>query len=226
MQATTFFGDLPNCKCIALWREVTSPTLPLSIKLYISFIWQKVKQCVKAPGPLVFVFVSMGPYGIKNFKTLILLHNFCQIWAKLQDKSGSKLGIKSYKCFEDLQKNKYFVAHWNFNMGAHGKIVKLAISWKRLILEWNEWKLRTYGSNECTCKDLRVGAFHVWFPEFSLRSFAALCKISDFQKLLCPQFASNNQTFQKACNGENTSYYVFGDLPNFKRFITWFGFKP
>ncbi len=39
-----------------------------------------------------------------------------------------------------------------------------------------------------------LGAFNVWFFEFSLGSFLALCKISDvkiFKRLLLAQFSSN-----------------------------------
>ncbi len=44
------------CQTLSIWHgEVTSATLPLSIKLS-GFIWRKVKQSVKAPGLFVFVF--------------------------------------------------------------------------------------------------------------------------------------------------------------------------
>ncbi len=68
------------------------------------------------------------------------------IWAKLYVKYGSHRGIYSYRYFGDLPKFKNFVALWNFNMGVNGKILKCAISWKRLIVERNGRKFGTRGT--------------------------------------------------------------------------------
>ena len=46
----------------------------------------------------------------------------------------------------DLPKFKNFMALWNFNTGIDGKILKCAISWKRLIVERNGRKFAILGT--------------------------------------------------------------------------------
>ena len=58
-----------------------------------------------------FVCVNMGPYGSKNFKTLLLLH-VPPIWAKLYDKKGSQEGKKSYGIYIDICQNLKMLWHF------------------------------------------------------------------------------------------------------------------
>ena len=78
---------------------------------------------------------------------------------------------------------------FNIIVGISGKILKCAISWKRLIIARNRWKFWARVLGRCI-----YDTFHVWFFEFSSGSFGALCKISDvkiFKTQLLPQVASN-----------------------------------
>ena len=133
-----------------------------------------------------FIFINVGPYRSKNFKTLLL--QFSSDLSQTYDKSGSHGGIKSNKCFGNLPKITNFMALWllwhyfsyminkavirackvinvfvicqkwkilwhlKFNMEFNGKILKCAISWKRLIVERNGWKFGTRGVVYCICK--------------------------------------------------------------------------
>ncbi len=133
----------------------------------------------------IFVDIYTESYGARNFKTLLLLQFFIH---------GS---------FGELPRIKNFVVLSNFNMWPNGKILKCAISWKRLIVELSGVKFRTHIPMHCIL--VYIGCFHVWFFEFSLGSFDALCKIHDvktFKRLTAATlFLSNfNQTLEKECN--------------------------
>ena len=85
-------------------------------------------------------------------------------------------------------------------MGVDEKILKCAIFWERLIVEWNGWKL---GLAVLGIAYVRY-TFHIWFFEFSLGSVGALCTISYvkiFKRLLLSYFFIQFQpTLHKACN--------------------------
>ncbi len=85
---------------------------------------------------IFFALVNMGPYGSKRFKTLLLLLFSSDLSQTLW---RNKAVITECKVMDILAicqklKIKKIVAHWNFNMWINGKILKCAISWKRLIV--------------------------------------------------------------------------------------------
>ncbi len=104
----------------------------------------------------------------------------------------NKAVIREYKVINVLlicQKLKKNVALWTFNMGVNGKILKCAISWKRLIVERNEKK---WNSGSYVMSDYLSS---VWGH---LVHFAKCAMLKIFKRLLLPQFLfSFNQNCYK-----------------------------
>ncbi len=63
-----------------------------------------------------------------------------------------------------------FVALWNFSMGVNGIILKGAISWIRLIVQWNWWKFGTSGPMYCILC-VRSAVFRCTLKNFRCESF-------------------------------------------------------
>ncbi len=92
---------------------------------------------------------------------------------------------------------------------------KCAISWKRLIVERNRWKIGTHGPAFVGCFSCLI----LWIQFRVIRCTS--CKISDvniFKSLLLPQISSNiNQTLE---NAWNTGHYFFWRYVKFWREVT------
>ncbi len=72
IQTITFSGDLPKFKNTRHFYYLFDDKPPQlhchEPSTYLGFSWQNVKQSVKAPGPLIFVFViiNIGPYAFQK----------------------------------------------------------------------------------------------------------------------------------------------------------------
>ena len=105
-------------------------------------------------------------------------------------------GLYRLLLFGNWQSFKNFVTLWNFN---NGKIIKCAISWKRLAVEQNGRKFRTRSTRKSMCR-IFFGSGHlssVWghslhFAKLLMLRFSKGCCSPSFY----PVF---NQTLQKAC---------------------------
>ena len=92
---------------------------------------------------------------------------------------GYNDGMQAITFVGNRQSFKNFVAHWNFNTGVSGKVLKCWISWKRLIKERNGWKCGTCDTVLRTIKVWGYCSFLIlWVHFVILGSFGALCKIS------------------------------------------------
>ena len=143
------------------------------------------------------IFVNTAPHGAGNFKTLLLLQFSSDLsqtlwghWLPWWNPTG---------CYFSWQSAKFetFVTLWKFNMGVKGKIIKCAISWKRLAVERIRRKFGTHGPMYCIYRLLFMSN-----SVSSVSSNSVHCahfRCSDFQKAICPQFLSNfNQTVWEA----------------------------
>ncbi len=73
---------------------------------------------------------------------------------KLYKDIGYRGGIQAVTFRGNQPSSKTILALRNFNMGANGKIIKSAISWKGLAAEQNEWTFGTRG----------IGTSYVGYP--------------------------------------------------------------
>ena len=119
-------------------------------------------------------------------------------------------------------KIKKNVALWNFNMGVNGKIIKCAISWKRLIVDRNG---RKFGTRSNTMHIYRVLLMSdslslVWGQSVH---FAKLLMWTFSKKLLLPPFSFNfHLNFRESMQpGEIRAITFSGNLPNFKYITHW-----
>ena len=129
------------------------------------------------------------PPKIKNFMKCLLTQNHMGLEIpkgyssytvypmsiKLHEDIGYHRQIQTIALLGNQPSFKSFVALWKFNMGVNGKIIKCAISWKRLTVEQSGWK---FGNS-------------VWGHSVHLQNFHC----QDFQKATGPpvfiQFQSN-----------------------------------
>ena len=117
-------------------------------------------------------------------------YTFHPIWAKLYDKYGSHRRIKVMYILAICQKIKNLVALWNFNMEVNVKILKCAISQKRLIVERNG---RQFGTRSTTVHILRVllmpnSLSLVWghsvhFEKFTIPRFSKHYSFNSFHQI-------------------------------------------
>ncbi len=132
----------------------------------------------------------------------------------------NKAAIREYKVaiFGHLPEITNVVALSNFNMGMNGKI---AITWKRLIVEQNGWKFGTRGPRSCKClvRFISNSLSSVWHYSVHFAKFPML----RFPKgYWCYSFHPiSTKFYRKHLIGGNTvmclCVYVFsGDLPILK----------
>ncbi len=127
-------------------------------------------------------------------------HSFHSISAKLYEDIGYQRGIQAVTFLGNLPSYKRFVTLCSFNMGVNGKIMKCAISWKRLTVEQKGWKFGTCGARNSICGvPFRSGYLSsVWGHSVRL-NFQCDSNVI-IKKLLLPQFSSIVQTLQVACS--------------------------
>ena len=110
--------------------------------------------------------------------------------AKLYEDIGYHSGIQAVTFLGNQPSFKNFVALWNFNMEVNWKILKCAISWKRLIVEWNGRKFGTHGTTVPIGRVLLVpdSLSLVWghsvhFAKFPILQFLKLCSSPNFHPI-------------------------------------------
>ena len=80
------------------------------------------------------------------------LYSFHLISPKFYEDIGYHDGIQAVTFFGNQPSFKKIVAHWNFNMWINGKILKCAISWRRMIVEPNGWKFAIRDPRNYICR--------------------------------------------------------------------------
>ncbi len=105
-------------------------------------------------------------------------YSFYPISSKLYEAIGYHDRIQAVTFRGDRPSLKKW-ALWNFNMGVDGKVLKYAISWKRLTVDQNGWKFGTCGPVKCMCRYFWCQAIWVQFGviQCTLQSF--LCDIQN-----------------------------------------------
>ncbi len=125
----------------------------------------------------------MGPYGSQNCKTLLLPQIATKSFQTFPEFLSS---VSSQSYFFKFLKFCIFQILWNFEIwhGSQWEIIKCGISWKRLIVEQNEWKFGTRGPRKCICRLLfRSGHLSsVWGHSVHFAKFPML----KFQKATAP----------------------------------------
>ncbi len=103
----------------------------------------------------------------------------------------------------------------------HGKIVKCAISWKQLIVEWNGWKFGTHSLLYCIHSVLFISNSFISIWGHSVH-FAKISNVKIFKRLLRSlSFHSiSTKLYRKHLIGGNTGYYFSGDQPKLKIYGT------
>ncbi len=174
----------------------------ISTKLYCKYVSQEGIQATTFGNKIKNIFYGTlnfltQDYGAGNFKRYSYSLNL--IWAKLYEDISHHGGIHSITFLGNRANVTNFVVLWNFDMGNNPKIVKCAISWKWLVVERKDEILAPV-----VLQGAYLRYFYVWFFEFSLESFGALCKLPQvkiFKRLLLSRLSFNfNQTVQTACN--------------------------
>ena len=129
------------------------------------------------------IFVNIGPYRVKNFKTLLLL----QVSSNHSHTSwGRWLSWWNTDCYFSCQ----LVSCKTSNLRVNRKIVKYVTSSNRLTVERHGWKFVSCGSWNSTCRVIS------WqFIEFNVGSFGALCNL--FQTATAPPVLIQCQLYGK-----------------------------
>ena len=117
----------------------------------------------------------------------------------------------------DLPKFKNFMALWNFNKGVNEKILKCAISWKRLIVERKERKFETRGTTVHISRVLLMpdSLGLVWGHSVQF----AKCAMLRFSKGYCSlsfHSISTKLYYKYVCYKGIQAVTAFSDLPKFK----------